>query len=143
MATGSMSVATTDAAGRSERRTTAIAPLPVHRSTAIPSAGSSATARRARASVCGRGTNTPGSTRTRASQNLTHPVIHGSGSPSSRRATSRSIGPAPSFAASRSASASAPGSSEPPAASASRTFVRSSVMSSSIAELERWLSSQS
>src|SRR2546421_296148 len=55
-ARGSMSEATTRAAGRRLIRVRPIAPLPVQRSTAVPLAGSRVTARRASASLCQRGT---------------------------------------------------------------------------------------
>ena len=96
----------------------------------MPSSGRSSIARRASASVCGRGTNTPGSIPTRRPQNVTEPVIHASGSPRSRRRTSSSIGPTPSRAAVSKLSASASGATQPPSASSRMMRVRCSLIGS-------------
>ena len=82
--------------------------------------------------VCGLGTNTPGSTRTRTPQKRTDPMIQASGSPRSRRAISSSMGPTPSLDALSSASASSSGATQPPSASAWRTRIRSTFVGSSI-----------
>jgi hypothetical protein len=79
-------VASTRASGRADASTCAMAPEPVHRSTAVPRSGTRPAAVRARVSDCHRGTYTPGWTVTSSPQNRALPVIHASGSPATRRA---------------------------------------------------------
>src|SRR5918992_440228 len=110
-APGSSSVASTRAPGTSAARKQAIAPDPVHRSTAMPGAGAARrwlAARSARPSVSGRGTNTPGPTASRSRPNGAQPITYWSGSPAARRATmARTAGSSTASSSSQSASAAA------------------------------------
>src|SRR6266540_348723 len=89
-ASTSTSVASTLAPGTASARKQAIAPDPVHRSTAVAGAVAArrwVAAASATSSLSGRGTNTPRPTLIRSAPNGAQPITYCRGSPATRRAT--------------------------------------------------------